>query len=170
MKSNYATASGLKTTFTGSQEKIGIVLRVQTAKVDDRVNLIRILLYFYPSAERLNVLYERNWTMLVHEQLRRFELTIVAATRGRLGKSSELVDPSSAAGGRAGVEAAASSMDGHSWSFKEALLYSVTVITTIGKPQEQTSRLPFVVCRVNWSCFLSIRCCCDGFPFCSIRA
>ncbi|KAF4520132.1 hypothetical protein B566_EDAN010288 [Ephemera danica] len=31
--------------------------------------------------ERLNVLYERNWTQLVHEQLRRFETSVVAAAK-----------------------------------------------------------------------------------------
>lgn len=64
-------------------------------------------------SERLNVLYERNWTMLVHEQLRRFEGTIVAATRGGLVETMGERFPR--------------------WSFSEALLYSVTVITTIGK-------------------------------------
>lgn len=67
--------------------------------------------------ERLNVLYERNWTLLVHEQLRRFEGSIVAATKGglveTLGSDHRLGAPR--------------------WSFTEALIYSVTVITTIGK-------------------------------------
>lgn len=49
----------------------------------------------------------------MHEQLRRFEGTIVAATRGGLVETMGDRFPR--------------------WSFSEALLYSVTVITTIGK-------------------------------------
>lgn len=64
-------------------------------------------------SERLNVLYERNWTMLVHEQLRRFEGSIVAATKGGLTESMGEQWPR--------------------WTFSESLLYSVTVITTIGR-------------------------------------
>lgn len=59
------------------------------------------------------MLYERNWTMLVHEQLRRFEGSIVAATRGGLIETAADTQPR--------------------WTFSEALLYSVTVITTIGE-------------------------------------
>lgn len=66
----------------------------------------------YQFSERLNVLYERNWTMLVHEQLRRFEGSIIRATKSGLNESL---------GERS------------RWSFTEALLYSVTLITTIGK-------------------------------------
>uniref|UniRef100_A0A1I8MIS9 Potassium channel domain-containing protein n=1 Tax=Musca domestica TaxID=7370 RepID=A0A1I8MIS9_MUSDO len=95
--------------------------------------------------EKLNVLYERNWTMLVHEQLRRFEGTIVAATRnGALGGSGGgggggglATDISSAAttsvsrlGGNYPMEN--NDFTATKWSFSEALLYSVTVITTIG--------------------------------------
>lgn len=69
--------------------------------------------FFFSFTERLNVLYERNWTLLVHEQLRRFEGSIVAATKGGF------------------IETMGDRLP--RWSFSEALLYSLTVITTIGK-------------------------------------
>ncbi|KAH8290914.1 hypothetical protein KR054_007158 [Drosophila jambulina] len=85
--------------------------------------------------EKLNVLYERNWTMLVHEQLRRFEGSIVAATRqgsggsgGSGGGGVHFQGGSASALGHFGYDAG----DSQSWTFSEALLYSVTVITTIG--------------------------------------
>lgn len=65
-------------------------------------------------AERLNVLYEQNWTMLVHEQLRRFEGSIIKATKGGFTEAMGERLPR--------------------WSFTEALLYSLTLITTIGRP------------------------------------
>ncbi|XP_059484125.1 potassium channel subfamily K member 18-like [Neocloeon triangulifer] len=64
--------------------------------------------------ERLNVLYEKNWTQLVHEQLRRFETNVVAAAKLEGYDGKDLLDSE------------------RQWSFSGALLYSVTVITTIG--------------------------------------
>ncbi|KAJ8959075.1 hypothetical protein NQ318_022331 [Aromia moschata] len=61
-------------------------------------------------SERLNVLYEKNWTKLVTEQLKRFERAVVES-----GK----FDGSSASAGS-------------HWSFGGALLYSVTLLTTVG--------------------------------------
>lgn len=75
-------------------------------------NKIQLYCLFSQQTERLNVLYERNWTMLVHEQLRRFEGTIIKATKGGLTEAMGERLPR--------------------WTFTEALLYSVTLITTIG--------------------------------------
>lgn len=102
--------------------------------------------------------------MLVHEQLRRFEGTIVAATRNMAagatangaaggttgqyagaagGSGSMATESSTTALGRYGGSVGASVNNNNNlleysdftatrWSFSEALLYSVTVITTIG--------------------------------------
>ncbi|XP_045517536.1 uncharacterized protein LOC123709950 [Pieris brassicae] len=63
--------------------------------------------------ERLNVLYERNWTRLVHEQLRKFESSIVAAARQADVRSPDLVLDTK-------------------WTFSGSLIYCITLITTIG--------------------------------------
>ncbi|XP_014246338.1 TWiK family of potassium channels protein 9-like [Cimex lectularius] len=62
--------------------------------------------------ERLNVLYQRNWTRLVTEQLRQLEVNVIQAVRAQ-GRENTL-DPDL------------------QWSFTGSLLYSLTVITTIG--------------------------------------
>lgn len=91
------------------------------------------------------MLYERNWTMLVHEQLRRFEGSIVAATRqgsggsGGGGGGALFQGGSASALGHFGYDAG----DSQSWTFSEALLYSVTVITTIGEFPAAAPRFPF---------------------------
>ncbi|XP_076363295.1 potassium channel subfamily K member 18-like [Tachypleus tridentatus] len=62
----------------------------------------------------LNVLYEANWTLAVGGRLREFEETLVNAVRNE---------------GYDGRELDALELQ---WSFPGALLYSITVITTIG--------------------------------------
>ena len=59
------------------------------------------------------MLYERNWTRLVHEQLRKFESSIVAAARQSDVQPAELIETK--------------------WTFSGALIYCITLITTIGK-------------------------------------
>ncbi|KAE8749252.1 hypothetical protein FOCC_FOCC003959 [Frankliniella occidentalis] len=60
-------------------------------------------------------MYQENWTQQAQEQLRRFETRVVEATKveGYDGKDPQDQD--------------------RQWSFSGALLYSVTVITTIVK-------------------------------------
>lgn len=84
--------------------------------------------------EKLNVLYESNWTLLVHEQLRRFEGTIVAATRH--GAANLLLSAEISENSLSQFDSLFDTVDNEdpmAWSFSEALLYSITVITTIGK-------------------------------------
>ncbi|KAJ9585482.1 hypothetical protein L9F63_002721 [Diploptera punctata] len=84
--------------------------------VNDLINISsRRASAFFLQPERLNVLYEKNWTHLVHEQLRKFETNVVAATKVEGYDGKELLDSD------------------RQWSFSGALLYSVTVITTIGQ-------------------------------------
>ncbi|XP_060521899.1 uncharacterized protein LOC132699284 isoform X2 [Cylas formicarius] len=60
--------------------------------------------------ERLNVLYEKNWTKLVTEQLKRFERTVVETAKS----DGALTIPA------------------QKWTFGGSLLYSVTLLTTVG--------------------------------------
>ncbi|KAK9887893.1 hypothetical protein WA026_000197 [Henosepilachna vigintioctopunctata] len=62
-------------------------------------------------SERLNVLYEKNWTRLVTAQLKRFEKAVVEA--GKTDGTSKMVSNSS-------------------WTYGGSLLYSVTLLTTVG--------------------------------------
>lgn len=57
------------------------------------------------------MLYEKNWTKLVTEQLKRFERALVESER---------------------VEGLPQQHTNH-WSFGGALLYSVALLTTVGK-------------------------------------
>ncbi|KAF5306925.1 hypothetical protein FQA39_LY00155 [Lamprigera yunnana] len=60
--------------------------------------------------ERLNVLYEKNWTRLVTEQLKRFEKAVIESSRTE------------------GI----SNISCTQWTFGGALLYSLTLLTTVG--------------------------------------
>ncbi|XP_017768626.1 PREDICTED: potassium channel subfamily K member 10-like [Nicrophorus vespilloides] len=68
-------------------------------------------MFFFIFAERLNVLYEKNWTQLVTEQLKRFERAVVESGR---------------------TDGTPSSAHSPHWTFGGALLYSLTLLTTIG--------------------------------------
>lgn len=69
--------------------------------------------FFSIFTEKLNVLYERNWTRLVDEQLRLFEARIAEAVKNQQTSTT------------------GTAVDLH-WSFPTSLLYSLTIITTIG--------------------------------------
>nr|XP_022912397.1 TWiK family of potassium channels protein 18-like [Onthophagus taurus] len=69
-------------------------------------NLQRRFLFI---SERLNVLYEKNWTKLVTEQLKRFEKVVVESGNSPVSKRVE-----------------------DHWTFGGALLYTLTLLTTVG--------------------------------------
>ncbi|CAG9856971.1 unnamed protein product [Phyllotreta striolata] len=78
--------------------------------VDFQKNREECLRELWLITERLNVLYEKNWTKLVTEQLRRFERIVVESKRMENSAGSVPVQ----------------------WSFAEALLYSIALLTTVG--------------------------------------
>lgn len=64
-------------------------------------------------SERLNVLYEKNWTKLVTEQLKHFERAVIEYGKSE-GPPNEFENT-------------------HHWTFGGALLYSVALLTTVGE-------------------------------------
>lgn len=82
-------------------------------KVDEvmrkRVDTVKRL---WAITDQLNVLYKENWTRQVTEEVKRFQTDLVNAIKegydGKEGSSTQ-------------------------WTFSGAFLYSLTVITTIGK-------------------------------------
>ncbi|GBM18679.1 hypothetical protein AVEN_164793-1 [Araneus ventricosus] len=73
----------------------------------------KCLLDVWNITETMNVLYEKNWTLLVGMRLKQFENDIVHAVKNE------------------GYDGKESSSTEVQWSFSGALLYCITVITTI---------------------------------------
>lgn len=69
--------------------------------------------------ERLNVLYEKNWTKLVTEQLKRFENAVIESGR---------------------MEGLSEEHTTNYWTFGGALLYSVALLTTVGEYKKYTEK------------------------------
>ena len=77
--------------------------------------LKNILNRYFSILEHFNVLYHENWTMEASKVLRKFEMDVIRKAKNEGYDGKEGTDDTSA------------------WDFSGALLYSVTVITTIGK-------------------------------------
>ena len=76
-----------------------------------------MILYSLMFSEHFNVLYRENWTAAASKVIRKFELDVIkkAKNEGYDGQDIDGTDVTS------------------QWDFSGALLYSVTVITTIGE-------------------------------------
>lgn len=73
----------------------------------------------------LNILYKENWTRLAAQEIARFQEKLVARVAA---------DVSAQYGGARALESApALIVDDYEWNFAKAFLYSLTVLTTIGK-------------------------------------
>lgn len=72
--------------------------------------------------EDLNILYKDNWTRLAAQEVMEFQDTLVKAMRGNSGASYRQKGTLTYPYGQQ-----------HRWSFSSSFLYSLTLITTIGK-------------------------------------
>lgn len=73
----------------------------------------------------LNILYKENWTRLAAQEIARFQEKLVARVAADV--SEQYGDA------RALESAPALVTDDYEWSFAKAFLYSLTILTTIGK-------------------------------------
>lgn len=73
----------------------------------------------------LNILYKENWTRLASQEIARFQEKLVARVAADVSAQYN--------GARALESAPDLVIDEYEWSFPKAFLYSLTVLTTIGK-------------------------------------
>lgn len=79
--------------------------------------------------EDLNILYKDNWTRLAAQEVLKFQDTLIRNLRG-YGSGGVIVKTGGAAGNGGSIYY---SHHHHRWSFSSSFLYSLTLITTIGK-------------------------------------
>lgn len=90
----------------------------------------------YLFSVRMHVLHELNWTKLVYEPLHKFETQIIS-TKNIQGYDSKNTEQ---------------------WSLTGALLYSVTVITTIGKRIRPLHVFLDCIFYINYNNYYSLSC------------
>lgn len=79
--------------------------------------------------EDLNILYKENWTRLAAQEVLKFQDTLVRNLKG-YGSGGVIVKTAGGAGNGGSIYY---SHHHHRWSFSSSFLYSLTLITTIGK-------------------------------------
>jgi hypothetical protein len=79
--------------------------------------------------EDLNILYKDNWTRLAAQEVLKFQDTLIRNLRG-YGSGGVIVKTG---GGATNGGSIYYSHHHHRWSFSSSFLYSLTLITTIGK-------------------------------------
>ena len=103
----------------------------KAVKVDMRRDLMRHVEHLWVVTARLNVLHRRNWTGEAEQVFDQFAREVFLATKNRGYVYDE------GEGDDDGVDDVGNSGDGGSsntqWTFAGSLLYSITVITTIGE-------------------------------------
>jgi hypothetical protein len=79
--------------------------------------------------EDLNILYKENWTRLAAQEVLKFQDTLVRNLKV-YGSGGMIVKTAGGAGNGGSIYY---SHHHHRWSFSSSFLYSLTLITTIGK-------------------------------------
>jgi hypothetical protein len=80
--------------------------------------------------EDLNILYKENWTRLAAQEVLKFQDTLMRSFRG-YGDGGVIIKTAAGAGNGGSIYY--SHHHHHRWSFSSSFLYSLTLITTIGK-------------------------------------
>ena len=123
--------------FTDSKEKINNENEVVSLGVQEQHQLLmskairrQVVEQLWEITEKLNILYKDNWTALADREMVKFQ-TELFAQKTELDSFSE--EPAKFVVTHAADESILVTRDGDDWSFASSFLYSLTLITTVGK-------------------------------------
>lgn len=113
LEGGYFQETSVAASKTNPKRDVNVVDDLRTQTVDRLWNI----------TDKLNILYRENWTRLAAEEVFEFQQALFRALRG--GTTTGYVTSSTGT--------VYYNQNPHRWSFSSSFLYSLTLITTIGK-------------------------------------